>query len=903
MGLFSSKKIISVASTVYNMAGDENDRADFLKGVVFGSVISDSSSISDDINKSYFNGPGMQQRQFFRWADLHNMSGLPTTTVSASVDIDPSIVAGQIPVSPTPAGLNLNIFGAEVNFGDFEAWIEKWILENHPERIGEEWLGNFEPSTGTFSLEFPNNDYFEWLNDTTPIYDPGKKYIVAKYIEVLDNSEDPIVEGTPNVDQLSLPSVAGFTEKSSTGTFTPVTLQRQRTTIYSYNNGDPDETYEDAVDADVAGNLNTSEDVWENEVIISVNGIVVQGERQFWNFTGTDTVTNDYEEVVVTTTDMGGGVIRTETATTTGEQVTPKWTTRYDTQTLYLGDVIGGEQMFIYEVGSGNLVLDSLVQEGDASSFQEFFPFMPLRIDNVSLFDPQYEDLYEEMSRAYRKAYQNNNFGDLIEAVEENESIDDIDYAYLMFGVSLNTKDMSCRKYVYKFFEEMQNFQNGGSTTAMDDLRVLVDEYNEAIQAMIEWQSELNSMNEEHIDWDALPPYPEIPVITPPPNNQIRLNVPDLGFDIRLEWVDIEVETVSGNYASETGGDIPKRDDLQFVIGESFEYEELQTFDGKEGTEVRYVDRSIPSMVIYWQVGDAIYQKMTVWGLVHYNYIYGGKAVVITSNEALEDLEESGFVIPLHYPTMTEMGIVDYTQMVSANAHILFNSYKVTKQRWYERGIFQILTVVLVIVVSVVVFPGAFSTGGGILGSNLAVGAALGLTGTAALVAGVVSNYIASIIISELLKVVGTTILGEKWGSLFAAIAGFSLGAAVSGVKLFSAESLLGMSNAFANGYAGWVQGDIAEIQEELEADRAEYEEQMEYINGLLEELSGNDLNFNPLFLTDIDRRRNGRSGGYIPETSDEFIRRTTMTGSDIVELTHALVYDFADIQRTLPRN
>lgn len=908
MGLFSSKKIINVSSTLYNMAGDENDRPDFIKGTLFGSVISNSPSLADDIRTSLFEGPGMKQRQFFRYADRNNIPGMVSATIVNNVALDAVIVGGQIPpsaVPPAPAGLELSVFNAEVSDGDFEPWIQKWILENHPTRIGESWLGEFEPSTNTFSVEFPNNDFFSWLNDGSfgPVFSSTKRYVWAKYIEFLGSLEADVEEGTPTTNVTTLPNVTGWDLTTSNTSFIPVTLQRTRTTVWSYNNGNPDFIYENAVDADVSGERDTSEKVYEREVFITQNGIELQGERQIWNFTSTDTVVNDYTNTVITTTNLGGGVIRTETATTTGERIRKSWTTRYDTQDLFYGNQYGPEQVFIYEVGTGNAVLDALVSEADASGFQEFFPFMPIRINNVSITEPVYEDAYEATKKAYRRAYQGKSFDKLVETVEENESIDDIDYAYLCFGASLNVKENACRKYIFNFMEKMIPFQSGGSGSVMSQLAANVAAYNAALEELEEW---------ENTDWSSsnfgtIPPRPTLPSVSPPPVNTIRLNDDTFGFDYRLSWVHAEIKQFSGRFDTDltvAGNQQATVDQVLLRKGPDYTWSVRDTFNTRNGESIRMISNTIPSMYIYWQVSSTSYRRMQIWGFVSQNFIYGGKAVTITSSEALDDTDESGFLVPLHYPTMSEMNIVDYTQMSTANAHILFNSYTITKQRWYQRGIFKILLVILIIVIAVIVFPGAFSASGGILGGNLAVGTALGLTGTAALVAGVVANYIASIIISEILKVVGTALFGEKWGAIFAAIAGFAFGAAISGVKIFSAEGLLGLGNAIANGYAGWVQGDINEMRGDLEEDQSEYEKRMEYIQDLIDGLGGNNLNFNPLFLTEWGRG-NARSGsrGYMPETADEYIRRTTMTGSDIVELTHSMVYDYVDVAKTLPRN
>lgn len=904
MGLFSSKKIITVSSTLYNMAGDENDRPDFLKGTLFGAVMADAPSLADEITGSYFNGPGQKQLQFFRYCQQVDLTSLPAATIVNNVTLDTVAVGAQIPPTstpPAPAGLTLSCYSAEVNNGDFEPWIERWILLNHPERLGEEWLGEFEPTTNTFSVEFPNNDFFSWLNTDAPVYSSGTRYITAKYIEAAAASEGAVNVGTPTTGVSSLPDVTGWTLDSDSGTFTNTLLTRSRTTVKSYNNGDPDVITEDAVNADVTLPLNTAVEEYSREIVISKNGIEMQGERQFWTFTGTDTVGTGYSNVDVSVLDLGGGVIETTTSTTTGERIVPTWTTRYDDQDLFIGSQYGPEQVYIYEVGTGNAVLDALVSETDASTFQEFFPFMPVRIDNVSVNEPAYETLLNEMTPAYRRAFPGKSFAELIDTVEDNPSIDDIDYAYVCFGASLNAKDMTAKQYMYRFFERMIPFQSSGSGDVMTQLAADVAAYDAAVADLAAWEADVEA-SASGSSWTDIPPRPEIPGITPPAINTIRINNDAYGFDYRLSWVHIEIQQFTGTFEVLPGIQ-SKIKEGKLEVAPAFTWEVRESFNTRDGEETRFNTNSIPSCYIYYQVAENTYRRMQIWGLVSENYIYGGKSVKITSTEGIEDPDESGFLVPLHYPTMNEMNIVDYTQFCTSNVHILFNSYEVTKQKWYQKGIFKILLVIAIIIIAVVVFPGAFAGGAGILGGNLAVGTAIGLTGTAALVAGVVANYIAAIIIAEVLKVVGTELFGEKWGAVFAAIAGFALGAAISGMQLFSAEGLLGLGNAIANGYAGWVQGDINEMNADLEVDNESYEERMEYIQDLIDGLDGNnDLNFDPRFLTG-NNRGNGQSGSYVMETAEQYIQRTTMTGSDIVDLTHSMVFDYVEIARTLPRN
>ena len=67
MGLFSGKKIISVASSVYNLAGDEKDRPIYLKNIIVSNVLSGTKkTLGESLNNGYLTGPGIKLRSFFR---------------------------------------------------------------------------------------------------------------------------------------------------------------------------------------------------------------------------------------------------------------------------------------------------------------------------------------------------------------------------------------------------------------------------------------------------------------------------------------------------------------------------------------------------------------------------------------------------------------------------------------------------------------------------------------------------------------------------------------------------------------------------------------------------------------------------------------------------------------------
>lgn len=900
MGLFSSKKIVTVSSTLYNLAGPEEDRPDYMKGTLFSSIMANSQSVTDDITSSYFTGPGIKQRRFFSYADRNNLRGLPQTTISNN---DPIPANDIVPHVPNPDNYGIQMSSASVSHGDPEPFVLDWIITNEPLRINDDYVYDYE--AGQFSIQFENGDFFTWTDNR---YSPSKKYIWAEFYYFNDSSEGDVVP-TDNGRVFTQADLTGWTEVSNVPSFVLSDLTRSADVTITGNDGrDPVNYQEDASLSDQS--LNRTSSVHERTVVKDLVGSSISGELQRYSYVGDDHVTNDYTNTIVTNEDIGGGVILTTTRVVTGEQVTTAWTELYETQDVFNNDVIEN-RVFIYEVGSGNSTLDALAQDADASNYQEFYPFLPIRLDNVGVSEEPYKSngTYEETKKAYRKATEES-FDKLIEIVEDNDDIDDIDYAYMIYGVSLNARDHKARLYVMEYYRSLMQVQNAGANW-IDDLNADIAAHNQWKTDYQNWQNQMNNLGPE--DWQQRTDPPSRVDVKQPPTSQLRLTAFNggMGFDIRLPWVSVTTEIKSGTPSltdPDNGVSVAramKQGEVIIKKSTSITWTESEerVYGGRdEGSETITTTHTIPSFKIYHQIGSNQYEEMTVYGAKHLNYIYDGKSVDISAAEALDDDDESGFVVPLHAPTLKNMGLVDATQVATANTHILFNSYEVTKQKWYQRGIFKILLIILVIVIAVVIFPGAFAAGGGILGGNLALGAALGLSGTAALVAGVVANYLASIVISQLLSIVGTALFGEKWGAVFAAIAGFALSMGISGTSLFSAQGIFGLSNALMNGYSGYLQGEIGEMAEQSQEDYERYEDEMERIQDLIESLGGNDLNFNPMFFTE-NSGNGGQSRGYLPETADQFIQRTTMSGTDLVEITLAMVSDYAEIQRTLPRN
>lgn len=902
MGLFSRKKTITVSSTLYNIAGDEKDRTDYLKATLFNTIMSDVPSTADGIRESYFNGPGLKQRQFFNYAKRQNLRGFPTASVVNNAFIDADVVAGQIPTPSSPAGTYTICQKAETFVAEPEPFIRRWLSENHPAELIKNWVGDYNPQNGQFSVQFQDGGFHTF---TDAEYDNASQYIIADYMHIV-----PQQEFTPTVNPEAGPHFDLLTSDITEGTLinqnpSVATVTASRTdTIWP--GGDQGAAYDENADTQV--DLRTGTETYEITRFSEVVGSEAYGIKSTYLVRYSDVLEPGYTSQFTENGDVHN---------VTGERVRQRYFVTLTTIEVVENRNIDGFKTFIYRKGTGKPVLDNLISNVNLADDKEFYPMLPLRIDNHSLRHPGFTDLYDETKKAFRRAT-NESVNKVLDQIEENDDLDDIDYAYLTYGCALNVKDMSARRYIYEFFKEMSQYQNSNSQT-IGDFQAEITRYNAQVSTYKSYLTQLAAMN-EFSDWSTLPPKPDEPRLNMPKSTTIRLTTDKItntsdssqnGFDFRTTWSHIKEDIKSGNF--------------QFTKEDgSFGWAEKGDVDIRKGTPItwsRYtggeyknagvaiamqedVQEQMDVTIIREYLGNNTYREMVIYGLLHQNYIYGGKSVDTTADEALDDNEVSGFLVPLHYPTLRNMNIIDYTQIATANAHIVFNSYEVVKQKWYENFFLMILVMVVVIAVAAFLAPGLFAGAGGILGGNAAFGASIGLTGTAAVVAGAVANYLASIIVTQLISYVSTAVFGDKWGTIIAQIAMMAMGGGFSGG--FSLSNIMNLANTLANGYAAYTQASIAEDFEDLEKTRQEYEKEMERIQNLIDGLGGNDLNFDPLSLTDSvygNGSRSGGSRGYLPETADEFIRRTTMTMSDVIEISTGVVTDFVQVQLTLPRN
>ena len=822
MGIFGSRKKTYVSSVVYNMAGDELKRPNYLKTTVLSSILNGRPSISDDIVGSYLEGPGMRFRSFYKWADrtdYNDVIGLVTGTILTGNNLDQEVLVDELPVS---LGSTANLQTARIGEADYSFWADQWISENFPDRLTSTYTSDLNQETNEITIT--------WVDETTdsfmPVnYDPQGTYLYAVYTELTGEEVMPVEEGdVEELDPLDpWPDTTGWT-KISEDTEDDVT-----TTVWER------ETYMgQAPDRDATYTLKETMTWWEN---------IVTGDREY----------------------------------------------RIDTQITY-HSARSPMKVFIYKYGDGNSVLDAMFAPSDALG--SFYPFIPFRLDNKFVSETYLPTVYAQAKKGYKKAT-TGKFDEMIENLADNEDLDDIDYAYCVFGVSLNVLENASRKYVYRFFREiMDDFPvSGGGYSAWQAAWTAADA---SMQTWVAWSTAQSDENDPLFGTPepARLPYPEMP------SNSIRVSSgsnPVMNYDMTISWATMTETTGTGLLKPDA-----KRDELWFTIGATENYQE--TIWGEQGGVWGAIignTISNDSIVLNWQVTPTTWRRLQIRGLKHRNLIYGGKSVDISAKEALEDVDESGFIIPLHDGVYRAMGLKDGTQMTTACSFMVFNCYQVVKKKWYQTGIFAVITTIVIIIVSIY-FPPAGGAAGGVFGTNVAVGAALGFTGAAAVIAGAVANAITAMLIVRVITAGATALFGDKWGAIIGAVASviaLEVGSAMAQGQSFAssfggmmrADNILKLTNAVGQGYAGYVNAASAEFVQQTQQVLEDYKDESRKIAEMWQQNLGSNRGIiDPLEITGVF--------GVTMESVDSFLQRTLMTGSDVADMSLSMLTNFVDM-------
>lgn len=836
MGLFSTGKQVLVSSVVYNLAGPPEQRPEYLKSALLSGVFNPADpDLGETITKSLLRGPGMNLRAFGRWARNHGYTSL-VGQAAGTLNLPDTIDQVALTAQlPRDPGESVTLQTSSIGVADFTYWAHQYMLQNYPELIETAFTATFNKEDVEITIFFEGGGSETF---TPSGYDIGGRYLYATYNRYVEAAEGSVIPGSDTgvADPSEFPSTSGWTLID---------------TLY-----------------DSGAGWTSEEEIWQRDTSAGWVG--------------------SYESILITREIMHLLVV-TDTGT-----LEETCTYRVDTQEIshaYWQPL----QVLIYQEGTGNTDLDALFSA--SASVGDFLPYIPIRLDNRFISDTFYADILPEAKKALKKA-SGADYTKVMAKVAENPSLADIDYAYVVFGASLNAQDIASKRYLYAFFQEVML----GQDLSGDPYRDWELAYAAAVAGNATWKTWADAQSDPgDILYGTL--WPEKPAYPPLPYYEIRIRSsgrPTINYDMAIGWNSIEETVGSGILdGAHPVGDIwweslPRDDVLSTVSSIDL-----------DGLPITYTnDNELCHVKLHWQVSATVWRTLEFRGLHHRNHIYQGNYEITQADDAIVDTEESGFIIPIHEGVLGAMPLTHATQLSVSCTYLLFNCYRVVKEKWYESSWFKVVILVVVIAIAAVtgyVDPNAV----GLLGANTAVGVALGATGAVAAIIGSIANAIAATIVAQILGVLTTTVGGPQYGAIVSlaimAIAGsIQIGGGVESLgdfvqtafnKLMEAPNLLKLTTSTGEILSGFIKADTQDILRETQETLRDYNETSKEIASLTAALVGGANVMNPLMLTNTSLPTT--TG--VAEMPETFLARTLLTGSDVAELSTAFISGFTD--------
>lgn len=908
MGLFSSKTYWYVDSQIYNMAGDVTNRTKYMSSLAVQSALL-GGNITQRIQNGLFNGPGNNIKSFFRWAAKNYANGMPIADITSDTVTDYALIERNIPLgSEYDPDSIITLSNAVITGADGSIWAESYLSKYYPEYLHLDWIIDHDDVLKQITISFVDETIPDIIFNADSVFpwDKTKTYLAARYNVI----EPPVMgEVTPATThgpyatvgaaqvhnytlgeiRPDIPSTQVFTLVQKITTRTEYKDLRESTETSSYTNREyiyvpysREYVYEEQ--------LGFAANTQKMEYILHTKDLYFSKRK----------ITNVSREVIEYSD-------RIEIITTETEDTQDSITYTYTTQRNQSFEQ-HPEEVFFYEFGSGNTELDSLrVTDSLDGNEREFLPMLPIRLDNRFIDVAPYKDtIYDDVSKAYRKSF-GSKVDDLIDELKDNDSIGDIDFAFIVSGVTLNERDKAGKRYIYEFLKGLIPYQN----TTKAEYENYRDSSFDFVLHEIAYQTALkNSMagratekDKDILDAANKPKYPIPKKTTLKLDVNIR-NVKD--YHINLSWTYIH-ETIGYGLGKANA----KRGDIWWELGTKVS----RPSGLGNGLLKRITSNNLISstnrVYLYYQEGDLYYKRLEIVGLVHENYVYAGKWVNSEAYDVVKEKsdEESSFFLPLHMPTINKLSLVDQNQLGYCSRLILFNSYVKVKKKWYQRGIFKVIFAVVMIVISVVMPGTGIAMAPGLLGTNLAVGTALGLAGTAAVIAGAVANMLVATILVSVIQKAAVKFLGDKLGALIGAVVSMvaiQVGTnfantgniAIDWNSFFKADNLIKLTEAVTSGITGFVQGKMEDLMEDYQKSYDKYKDSMKAIEDKFLEEFGPSAWIDPMLLTDAlygDELA-------LRESSNTFLERTLLTGMDIARLTTSSISSFPDVSLELPK-
>ena len=519
-----------------------------------------------------------------------------------------------------------------------------------------------------------------------------------------------------------------------------------------------------------------------------------------------------------------------------------------------------------------------------------YFPFVMFRSEDEDRTSDKYAGTLEQNSAIELLDKINIDFLELGAAIHENPDIKYIDQAVMLMGVPVTTERQYELEYLFAWLKDMHEFDPS---------------------EVPPWEDRPPYLPYGARDRESIYMDPVVRANVKRVPNSWAIDIQDADYRTTISFENL---TYSIRGLAE---DVPDIGPIGFYTNELDVYELPEEFrfgPDPDGISVSSVDNAslfngtIP--MVSWRVTRV---TPTISTRIYRHQIYPGIIEEIRLEEprvryhiykkkgAEGGADDERCIFPLDYRITRTLPTTTREKLYYSSLHLVMNSHVVEKTKWYQKGWFKAIVVIVAVVIAVYTGYVAFEEIGALLGAiaSAAIGVDLALA-VIALIKYIFIKLATGYLISEVLTVIAEQ-LGAEWALIVAAIAyyyawdtgqGGSIDIA-STVKVTASQMLM-VANGLVAAVGRVVQADMEELQKDMLAFQ-DYTEgkwkELEEAQALLE----TDSLLDPLQVIRMDPM-------FIPgETPDQYYNRVSHNTNPGVE-SLKLVENFVGYSLTLPR-
>lgn len=329
------------------------------------------------------------------------------------------------------------------------------------------------------------------------------------------------------------------------------------------------------------------------------------------------------------------------------------------------------------------------------------------------------------------------NIKDLKTAIKESPDENEIDYVFVQPGTIISSPNQCAMEYHFNYFNR---------------LRLSYPDNKPAFDA---WDAKTGGL----MTTDEAKRCPA---------QSIRIRDPDdenNSVNMEIAWRYMTYEEKSGTLAKPYEMEVSRAGDGGI--------KDIRFRWGKGTKGVQY---DFTKLYIRKRLTESTYAELMICGLWHENYVYKGKSVKSGVWDAFENKDGdfgTGFIIPLEIEVYMTLSGREQLQLAQEALHIIFNCYKVVKEKWYQTGIFKVFMVIISIVVIVISWgaatPYVAALNASLYGTLIGIG--LSVTIAAALAAVLTVLIVAAVVVTvQLVAKEAGEWAAEQWGPVWGAI-------------------------------------------------------------------------------------------------------------------------------------